>query len=157
MQILELGDFSVTYRIAGLLTDVRQLISARSRLRAKMLDELHDTNIEIVSPRFMNLRELASGRVFIPEHPSATAGAMANRVAPEDIVFDKAERAENVERMRERLADLNDSLQAMDEKISAAESVEQKDALKAEKQRMEAQLERLGKVIRRAEQQRRDD
>jgi small-conductance mechanosensitive channel len=157
MQILELGDFSVTYRIAGLLTDVRQLISARSRLHAHMLDELHGAGVEIVSPRFVNRRDLTGNRVFIPEQAEATVNAVEHRIAAEDVVFDKAERAENVERMRERLAGLNESLQAMDDKISAAESAEQKDALKAAKQRMEAQLERLGKVIRRAEQQRRDD
>ena len=38
VQVRELGDFSVTYRAAGLLLDVDSLISARSRLREAMLD-----------------------------------------------------------------------------------------------------------------------
>lgn len=158
MQILELGDFSVTYRIAGLLTEVRQLISARSRLRANMLDELHGANIEIVSPRFLNLREYEITRSFIPQQPrERTADKAVNRVAPEDVVFDKAEEAENVERMRERLAQLNESLREMDDKIEAAETAEQKAALKADRERMQAQLERLDQSIRKAEQARRSD
>jgi len=38
VHVLNLGDFSVTYRISGLLNEVKQLISARSRLRCFMLD-----------------------------------------------------------------------------------------------------------------------
>lgn len=155
MQILELGDFSVTYRIAGLLTEVRQLISTRSRLRANMLDELHGTGIEIVSPRFLNLRELAGDRVFIPERASTTAGIQANRIAPEDIVFDKAEQAENIERMRERLAALNKSIQELDGKIETAETPQQKESLQNDRQRMASQLERLDQLIRRADESRR--
>lgn len=157
MQILELGDFSVTYRIAGLLTEVRQLISARSRLRANMLDELHSTGIEIVSPRFLNLRELAGDRVFIPERSSTAAGSHANRIAPEDVVFDKAEQAENIERMRERLAALNKSIQELDEKIGAAETQQQRESLQVDRQRMASQLERLDQLIRRADESRRDN
>ena len=33
MQVGELGDFSVSYRVAGLLPDVSRLIGTRSRLR----------------------------------------------------------------------------------------------------------------------------
>ena len=40
-QILELGDYSITYRVAGFLPEPKTLISARSRLRACMIDALH--------------------------------------------------------------------------------------------------------------------
>ena len=36
-----LGDFSVTYRVAGLLTEVKHNISRRARLRSRVLDALH--------------------------------------------------------------------------------------------------------------------
>jgi small-conductance mechanosensitive channel len=54
VQILELGDFSVTYRVAGFLSDVKQLLSVRSRLQASVLDMLHGAGVETVSPTFMN-------------------------------------------------------------------------------------------------------
>ena len=54
VHVRALGDFSVTYRVAGLLADVGSLISARSHPREHMLDALHGAGIEIVSPTFMN-------------------------------------------------------------------------------------------------------
>ena len=70
VQILELGDFSVTYRVAGFLSDVRYLISFRSKLLGFMLDVLHENNIEIVSPNFMNQRILPVDKPFIPKNNS---------------------------------------------------------------------------------------
>jgi small-conductance mechanosensitive channel len=78
VQIFELGDFSVTYRAAGLLQEVKELLPARSRLRAAMLDTLHRSGIEIVSPSFMNQRALPPEKVFIPEPaPSVPVGSGA--------------------------------------------------------------------------------
>ncbi|HEX6549254.1 MAG TPA: hypothetical protein VF117_01140, partial [Gammaproteobacteria bacterium] len=118
---------------------------------------LHGTGIEIVSPRFLNLRELAGDRMFIPERASTATGIQANRIAPEDIVFDKAEQAENIERMRERLAALNKSIQELDGKIETAETPQQKESLQNDRQRMASQLERLDQLIRRADESRRDN
>ena len=59
VQILDLGDFSVTYRISGLLTNVKRLLSARTRLRAAMLTALHEAGVEIVSPTFRSLLRMA--------------------------------------------------------------------------------------------------
>jgi small-conductance mechanosensitive channel len=102
VQVCSLGDFSVTYRVAGFLPDVRLLLTTRSRLHAFMLDALHGGGIEIVSPNFMNQRVLAADRLFIPEagpppipRPAATA--------PEDKIFDKAEKAAEKTRVREAL------------------------------------------------------
>jgi small conductance mechanosensitive channel len=52
--VSSLGDFSVVYRVGGLLEDVKTLVSTNSSLRAAMLDQLHEARIEIVSPNFMN-------------------------------------------------------------------------------------------------------
>ncbi|MBW2380297.1 MAG: mechanosensitive ion channel, partial [Deltaproteobacteria bacterium] len=70
--VLELGDFSITYQTAGFLEEVKYLISAESELRECMLDALHRAGIEIVSPTFMNQRQLAADRMFIPEVRHAT-------------------------------------------------------------------------------------
>ena len=67
VQILELGDHAITYRISGLLTEVKSMISSRSTLYANILDCLHEENIEIVSPGFMNQRKLADDAVMLPE------------------------------------------------------------------------------------------
>jgi len=56
VRIVELGDFSIIYKIYGLLEDVKTVLSARSRLNAHVLDKLHEAKIEIVSPGFVNQR-----------------------------------------------------------------------------------------------------
>jgi small conductance mechanosensitive channel len=101
VHILELGNFSVTYRISGLLVDVKWLITARSNLCRKVLDVLHGEGIEIVSPAFMNQRRLAEGRRIIPalqeKEPAGTP------IVAEEVVFDKAEQAERAEKEKQRL------------------------------------------------------
>jgi small-conductance mechanosensitive channel len=76
--VLELGDFSITYQTAGFLEEVKYLISAESELRECMLDALHRAGIEIVSPTFMNQRQLAAERVFIPEIRHATPSKLSS-------------------------------------------------------------------------------
>ena len=56
----ELGDFAVTYRVAGKLTEVDELLSRRSRLRRRILDELHERGIEIMSPHFHSVLQRLS-------------------------------------------------------------------------------------------------
>ena len=60
--ITDLGDFSVSYRISGMLTEVRHLISVQSRLRRMMLDGLHRSAITIagfepISPQQRRFQE----------------------------------------------------------------------------------------------------
>ncbi|HEY5673119.1 MAG TPA: mechanosensitive ion channel domain-containing protein [Malonomonas sp.] len=102
VQVLELGNYSVTYKASGLLTDVKTLLTARSQLYCSVLDTLHRAGVEIMSPAFMNQRRLGDGLRMIPavEGPkSAVPVAMA-----EEVVFDKAEQAEQSEKEQERLA-----------------------------------------------------
>jgi small conductance mechanosensitive channel len=103
VQIRDLGDFSVEYRVAGFLAEVSHLLSARSRLRACMLDGLHAAGIEIVSPTFMNTRQVPPDKRFIP--PRVRGGAPEEEhPVPEKIIFDKAEQAETREQLEEQLA-----------------------------------------------------
>ncbi|MEM8756930.1 MAG: mechanosensitive ion channel family protein [Planctomycetota bacterium] len=101
VQIRELGDFSVTYRVCGFLEDVKVLISTRTRLRAAVLDALHHDRIEIVSPTFMNQRQ--TPEPAIPERDRSSTDADANDASPESIVFDKADDAVRIERVRKAI------------------------------------------------------
>ncbi|MBT8441976.1 MAG: mechanosensitive ion channel family protein [Gammaproteobacteria bacterium] len=101
VQILELGDFSVTYRVAGLCEDVEQLLANRRKLRATTLDELHGGKVEIVSPNFMTTRVLdANARVIPPEDRRPELAESQD--ALDDVVFDKAHRAEALAELREQ-------------------------------------------------------
>jgi small-conductance mechanosensitive channel len=103
VQVLELGDFSVVYRAAGLLTEVKQLVTARSRLRAAVMDALHGDGIEIVSPSFMNQRVLDPERMVVPDRIETPGQEAREGPAPESVVFDKADEAESLENLRTTL------------------------------------------------------
>ncbi len=108
VQIVELGDFSVTYRCAGLLTDVKRLLTARSKLNGAVLDGCHAEGIEIVSPAFMNQRQVGDTR-FIPRPQRVNADAdAAPGDLPEAMLFDKAEQAEYRENLVVTLRDLDE-------------------------------------------------
>lgn len=104
VQVRDLGDFSVTYRVAGMLSEPRRLLSARSDLRKAMLDQLHGAGIEIVSPTFMNQRQLGSTSTTIPASNDVET---ADGVDFESLVFDKADLAESVEDLTDRVDDID--------------------------------------------------
>lgn len=123
VQILDLGDYSVVYRIAGLLKDVKQILSFRSNLRGLMLDELHEAGIEIVSPTFMNQRTIK--HEFIPEEQQAPAPSRPQVRTPEDIVFEKAESAQTIEVLQEEIVALDKEIEDYKKLIKAASDEEQ--------------------------------
>lgn len=100
VRVMELNDFSVTYRVSGLLEEVKNMLRARSQLRECMLDRLHEQNIEIVSPTFMNQRKYPEAHRFIPKRRTYSRKKSEPEVAPEEIAFDKAEIAQRIEELR---------------------------------------------------------
>ena len=146
VHVRQLGDFSVTYRVAGLLEDVKSLISARSRLRAAVLDSLHAAGIEIVSPNFMNTRVVSDDKRFVPKPTRKVTPAQAMQA--EDIAFDKAEEASSAEEIRM-------SIELVDAEITALK--EQKtDAAAAAVDKLSARKERLIQQLKNAEEQLKD-
>tara|TARA_Y100000310_G_scaffold51910_1_gene47776 strand:- start:9895 stop:10965 length:1071 start_codon:yes stop_codon:yes gene_type:complete len=133
VQVVGLGDFSVSYRISGLLTEVKSLLSARSRLHKAVLDALHNSDIEIVSPSFMNQRPQPDGLKMIAKSPSQTK---QEETSPEDVIFDKAEEAEQKEKSKETLMK---KIADIDAKIAESDS-ERRDELKHQKATAEAEL-----------------
>jgi small-conductance mechanosensitive channel len=101
VHILELGDYSVTYQISGVLEDIKGLITARSELFRFVLDMLHDHDIEIVSPTFMTQRRIPEDQRIIPS-PAPRSSSDRNLNA-EEIMFDKAERADLLEEEKNAL------------------------------------------------------
>ncbi|MDQ8209325.1 mechanosensitive ion channel family protein [Coraliomargarita sp. SDUM461003] len=95
VHVVELGDFSVSYKVCGFLSDIKVMLTTRSRLKKSILDTLHGANIEIVSPTFMNQRPQKEGVVFIPK-PSRQVDPTpsVDLKTAEEIAFDKADDAE---------------------------------------------------------------
>ena len=146
VQVRELGDFAVTYRVAGLLTEVKNLISARSLLREKALDGLHRGGVEIVSPNFMNTRSVPDGKTFIPPVEAAPGGEAA-AAAVESVAFDKADEAEKLDQDREAHRRLGEELQEIEEKLKAAGGDAERRELEGERDRLAAEREALEKLL----------
>lgn len=126
VQVRELGDFSVTYRVAGFLTNVKLLLTARSDLRKNVLDVLHAHGVEIVSPAFMNQRRLPEDGKVIPDEVKLHSKKQAPEPeeAPENLIFDKAEEAEALENLRKEYAELNQRLEELKKERKSAEEAD---------------------------------
>lgn len=133
VHILALGDFSVSYRVSGLLTDTKRLLSVRSKLNASVLDALHGAGVEIVSPAFMNQRQLGD-QVMIPT-PRAAVPHAKSSPTPEAVMFDKAEEAATKERLETLIATVDAEIDAL--------RVEASHATEDERAKLVERLERL--------------
>ena len=116
----------------GFLTEVRQLLSAKSNLRKYMLDVLHKNRVEIVSPSFMNQRQLAAGVEFIPQAQRPATKKDDNGSSPEDMIFDKAEKASEIEELRKEITSLKGEEFSEENKTKIRESAARIDDLSKE-------------------------
>lgn len=136
VQLTDLGDFSVTYRIAGFLREVKELPSVRSRLRAASMDALHAAGIEIVSPTFMNQRQLDPRIPVVPVVDSLGVDAPAPHAAPAELAFGEAEAASRNEQLRDQLAEVQDAI----DQLKRA----RREASEDDYESIDGELERLG-------------
>lgn len=133
VQITELGNYAVTYRVSGLLTEVKSMISARSILYRMILDSLHEDGVEIMSPTFMNQRPVGEHTKIIPQ-AMARRKRQAETSNLEAIVFDKAEESERREkesrRLQEEIKRLDEQLKTLEGEVrqSVQESIDQRRA-----------------------------
>ena len=148
VQIQQLGDFSVSYRVSGLLKDINNLIDKRRDLRARAMDALHQAGIEIVSPNFMNTRALTKNQTFIAKDVKKPVVATTST---DSIVFDKAEKAESVSNLKEKLAEIETRISDSDAKKAKPPSEQGQIAASAEKEKLRAQAEKLSELIARRE------
>ncbi len=158
VRIMHLGDFSVTYRIAGMLSEVKHILSARSKLREKMLDKFHQAKIEIVSPTFMNTRAISADKEFIPnkvrEKKSEIKKAPVD--VPETLLFDKAEEADSIEKLRERSDLLAKESEQLKSDIKKCEDEAEKEKLRERQRLLEERRERLMEYIKKRETEKQD-
>ncbi len=129
VQVKELGDFSVVYRAAGVLEDVRSLHAKRSDLRTHMLDCLHEAGIQILSPNYINLRGLSENAPeTVPEKADNLAQSGKELGAPPTgLIFDKADSAAALASRREDLVQVEEELAGGDNEDEATrKSLEQR-------------------------------
>jgi small-conductance mechanosensitive channel len=124
VRIRELGDFSVTYEVSGRLGDTKRFLGSKSRLHRSVLDTLHAAGVEIVSPSFMNQRQVGREGAFIPEITDDGPLESSQEKDPDSLVFDKADQVEKVEDLRARLAALDEEIAELKSQAKGAEGAE---------------------------------
>ncbi len=124
VRIRSLGDFSVTYEVSGQLDDTKKFLGSKSALHRAVLDTLHRAGVEIVSPTFMNQRQIKDGSAFIPEVAVVAAADPARDHGPDSVVFDKADQVEKVEDLRSQLAAVDTEIAELEAQLKAAEGDE---------------------------------
>ena len=125
VHIISLGDFSIVYRIHGLLKDVKSIVSARSKLTGHVPDELHSAGIEIVSPNFMNQRQVGE-TVFIPKKHRVKDKTILEDNKPEAIIFDKAEEAEHIEKRKKMVDDVETKIKESEQQLKDVKDEKEK-------------------------------
>jgi small conductance mechanosensitive channel len=149
VQVITLGDYTVAYRIAGFLSDVKSLFTAQSTLRRRVLDTLHNAGVEIASPMLMGHRALSETEALVPKIDKAVLAHREEEesAAPSDLIFDKAEEAELDDRAQQELETLRDEVKALKQEAKKAAELDKSklgteiDALQAEIEVVEAEFE----------------
>ncbi|MDK2831436.1 MAG: hypothetical protein PWQ75_1188 [Methanolobus sp.] len=134
VHVEKLGDFSISYKVGGLLKDIDRIITTRSDFKKNVIDKLHNSDIEIVSPTYMNQRVFSEDYVCMP--PKEDAGKIPKEKEPEihteDIIFDKAIMAQMLDRiytiadkLPARRKDMEDKIKEIPDEDKRAELKEQ--------------------------------
>ena len=142
--IMKLGDFSILYRVNGMLTDIKQQLSTRSRLNGAILDIFHSDGIEIVSPNFMNTRDVG-GQTFAAR-PLIKDSTPIDAQDPEEIIFDKAEKAATLEEQKASLTEIEKRLASVEAAMPDADG-EKKAKLTGAADRLKREKARISQKI----------
>ncbi len=117
--ITALGDYSVQYKIHGFLEDTNKFFTTQSNLHAMVMDVLHNNGIEIVSPSFLNRRDVNS-KTFIPIDKKTEPSR--EEKAPEELVFDEALKSQEIEKKKEYLKKLEERQLKLKESLKSINS-----------------------------------
>ncbi len=142
--IEKLLDHAIVYKVHGLATDINTLLSSRSKLNACVLDSLHQAGVEIVSPSFRNQR-MVDSQTFIPKAVTtkATHSKRSKSGEPEAIIFDKANKAEQLDQTRQQINKLEETVEEMSKALKESEDNDQKDKIKTKQQKTKEKIESL--------------
>lgn len=146
VHIISLGDFSIVYRIHGLLENVNSILSAKSRLTASVIDALHEADIEIVSPNFMNQRQVGD-TVFIADKYHTNKKEVLEENTPEALIFDKAQEAEGLEKKKERLEKLELKIEEDRQSLKQSSDTVEQSTIKEKIKRKEEIVKKMTDTI----------
>ena len=108
-------------------------------------------SIEIVSPTFMNTRSISEDRLFVPVEKgigSETDELDDGPGVAEAVMFDKADHAESVEKLRLTLEDLGKDAASLKKRLGLAPNADERGRLERRLERVEAQRGRLSEILK---------
>lgn len=143
--ITNLGDFSVVYKIHGFLKDSSKFFSTSSQLNAQVMDKLHERNIEIVSPTFMNQRRVDE-KQFVSEQ-KANKKHQEEKSTPEDLVFDEAIKSEKLEKKKDYIKEIEKKQEQLKAQLKEAGDDAEKENIKSAIERNEKTRTKIQKNI----------
>lgn len=147
VHVMNLGDHSITYRVAGLLREVKFVLSKRSWLMACIIDTLHGAGVEIASPKLVNQRQFTSDHAFRARGVAVAQPGFVEE-SPEDVIFDKAQEAESVEQLRLRLERFEGYHQKMKESLATETNHEAQEHIRQRLETLDKARERVVELIR---------
>ena len=115
-------------------------------MRRAILDKLHAAGVEIASPTLMVQRPATAGERFIPRARPHSRRAAEFEVAPEDLVFDKADEAAMLSRLLHERADLEEHIKELHTSVRKAEEAD-RSPIEAELAACEKRAEELAADI----------
>ena len=120
-----------------------------------MLDMLHEGGVEIVSPTFMNTRTVSDRKKYVPTAKDVHKKPVEPSVqaVPEEIVFDKAEKAESLEKLRETLEALNKEIETIKERLHQTKNESERKTLEDQVNNLKSRHERIAEILKRKEEQ----
>jgi len=144
--ITSLGDFSVVYKIHGFLEDSSKYFTTSSQLNGRVMDFLHEANIEIVSPTFMNQRRV-DDNIFISK-PKQNVSDTSESKTPENLIFDQAIKSEKLETKKEYLNTIEQKIKSLKEQLKEVKDDKESKKIKASIQKNEDLKARLESSIK---------
>lgn len=141
VHVTELGNFSVSYKVSGLLVEVKNLLTTRSNLHRHVLDCLHDNNIEIMSPTFVSQHAGPDIEKKIAHSPNLQT--VQSNTTAEDVVFDKAEQAQQNETSK---IEMQDQLGQLKERLSTANK-DQQEIIEQQIDLLEKRIDEIKDVV----------
>ncbi|MDP5029921.1 MAG: mechanosensitive ion channel family protein [Paraglaciecola sp.] len=141
VHVTQLGDFSVSYKVSGLLVEIKNLLTARSNLHRNVLDCLHDKDIEIMSPNFISQHAGPDAKRMIAHSPSFKKAVSESNA--EDLIFDKAEQAQQLAMDKEQLIQ---QIEALELQLSSADK-DQHEALETRIDQLRVKISEIKKVV----------
>ena len=148
VQVVELGDYAITYRVAGFLAEYTRVLAARSHLREELLDGLSEAGIEIMSPMVVARRAI-DAKPLIPRRVKNKKQDVEEPTA-ETKAFDKAEQAAELDDLRRQVDECHNSITELKtnrEKQDEAEQLATDKGIESAQQK----IERLNQQIALAE------